>query len=70
MGYRIRLYGCVLQLSHCIFSGADFADFGGPVVVCDDTQTMAFNKAVLHYMTHEPLVERYAAFGTFTSWAS
>ena len=48
----------------------DLADFGGPVVVCDDVQTMAFNKAVLHYMTHEPLVERYAAFGTFTSWAS
>ena len=47
-----------------------FADFGGPVVVCDATQTMAFNKAVLNYMANEPLVERYAAFGTFTSWAS
>jgi hypothetical protein len=44
-------------------------DFGGPTVVCTLEQTMEFNRKILDYMYNSPIVERYAAFGTFTSWA-
>lgn len=44
-------------------------DFGGPTVVCTLEQTMEFNRKIIDYMYNSPIVERYAAFGTFTSWA-
>lgn len=33
-------------------------------------ETMEFNRKILTYMYNEPQVERYAAFGSFTSWAA
>jgi hypothetical protein len=44
-------------------------DFGGPAIVCTLEQTIDFNRKIIAYMSRSPVVERYAAFGTFRSWA-
>ncbi|KAJ9114793.1 hypothetical protein QFC24_007103 [Naganishia onofrii] len=46
-------------------------DFGSnPAYICTMDETMEFNRKILAYMYNEPRVERYAAFGSFTSWAA
>ncbi|KAJ9092826.1 hypothetical protein QFC21_006702 [Naganishia friedmannii] len=46
-------------------------DFGSnPAYICTLDETMEFNRKILAYMYNEPRVERYAAFGSFTSWAA
>lgn len=62
---------CQSPLHLLIIESTCFTDFGqSPTYFCTASEEEAFHRKASAYMYNEPLVERYAAFGTLKSWGS